>query len=231
MKKRLLDSSSSSSSGSSPHRSADNTQTDPQNDHITTQLLEQILMSSQDDGVESVKQRSTFTQKYKARTHLQSIDDKRLDLEGKIKDDASGGVITIHTQRSAIGNGTGATIQESHRAKNWRHLITPAHDSFKKLEKSRRPGVQFSHHQQRDQMTNQGSTGQINLNDQVSQARPLIFTSQHTHTHSLEEMTAPISLNKHEPDDSKSGASLMSVKEFNTPAMILTQEEAHTSSE
>jgi hypothetical protein len=71
-------------------------------------------------------------------------------------------------------------------------------------------------------MTNQGSTGQINLNDQVSQARPLIFTSQHTHTHSLEEMTAPISL-KHERDDSKSGGtSLMSVKEFNTPAMILT---------
>ena len=128
-----------------------------------------------------------------------------------------------------IGNGAGQTIQEgSHRAKNWRHLITPAHDSFKKLEKSRRPGVQYSH-QQRDQMTNQGSTGQINLNDQVSQARPLIFTSQHTHTHSLEEMTAPISL-KHERDDSKSGGtSLMSVKEFNTPAMILTQEAAHSS--
>jgi hypothetical protein len=48
---------------------------------------------------------------------------------------------TIHTQRS-----NNNAQQYSNTAKNWRHLITPAHDSFKKLEKSRRPGVQYSHH-------------------------------------------------------------------------------------
>ena len=45
------------------------------NYHISTQLLEQILMSSQ-DASEDHQQRSTFTQKYKTRTQLASIDSR-----------------------------------------------------------------------------------------------------------------------------------------------------------
>jgi hypothetical protein len=48
--------------------SSNNDYTDnSRNDHISTQLLEQILLSSQ-DASESIKQHSTFTQKYKTRT-------------------------------------------------------------------------------------------------------------------------------------------------------------------
>jgi hypothetical protein len=112
-------------------------------EHITTQLLEQILLSSQEEP----DQRSTFTQKYKTRTQLASVDSRdnlqnqgyTLQLGGVREDQGSTGVITVQTHRSVIPMQTGG-------AKNWRHLITPAHDSFKKLENQRRPGEQYSQH-------------------------------------------------------------------------------------
>lgn len=90
----------------------------------------------------------------------------KLQLEKVVQQDqASNGVVTVQTQRSqAINNGKSITNQYSHTAKNWRHLITPAHDSFKKLEKSRRPGFQYSSTQQNgqdDRVIGQGSTEQI----------------------------------------------------------------------
>ena len=43
---------------------------------------------------------------------------------------------TIHTQRTLLNT--------NNTTKNWRSLVTPANDSFKKLEMKRRPGAQYS---------------------------------------------------------------------------------------
>jgi len=58
----------------------------------------------------------------------------------------------IYTQRSLLNVGaqnggtdrTGKYQGYSNTHKNWRSLVTPAHDSFKKLEKGRRPGMEYS---------------------------------------------------------------------------------------
>jgi len=62
--------------------------------------------------------------------------------DDEVKDDhnISVGNPTIHTQLSLMTQ-MQQPVPYSHTAKNWRQLITPAHDSFKKLEKSRRPGM------------------------------------------------------------------------------------------
>ena len=54
-------------------------------------------------------------------------------------DEISNGNPTIHTQRSLLQHLPQGAYCNT--AKNWRQLVTPAHDSFKKLEKSRRPGM------------------------------------------------------------------------------------------
>lgn len=85
-------------------------------------------------------------------------------------------------------------VPYAHTAKNWRQLITPAHDSFKKLEKGRRPGmIEYSAtttnntaNDQRDPavrcLTMQGSTDLINVDDKrdpsADEARELYFGEQ-----------------------------------------------------